>query len=144
MNPGMSVGAMGQSHPQLQQVQPVTVQDPEEMKHIQELQAKFEKIRADIDKTPNDLNSFKQQSLPLARIKKIMKSDEDVRMISSEAPILFALACQMFITEITHKAAFYAKKQARKTLQRNDVARVIANNETFDFLLDVIPREEIP
>ena len=50
----------------------------------------------------------------------------------------------MFITEITHKAAFYAKKQARKTLQRNDVARVIANNETFDFLLDVIPREEIP
>ena len=73
-----------------------------------------------------------------------MKSDEEVRMISSEAPILFALACQMFITEITHKAAFYAKKQQRKTLQRNDVARVIANNETFDFLLDVIPREEIP
>ena len=73
-----------------------------------------------------------------------MKSDEDVRMISSEAPILFALACQMFITEITHKAAFYAKKQARKTLQRNDVAKVIAYNETFDFLLDVIPREEIP
>ena len=31
--------------------------------------------------------------LPLARIKRIMKSDEDVRMISSEAPILFALAC---------------------------------------------------
>jgi len=73
-----------------------------------------------------------------------MKSDEDVRMISSEAPILFALACQMFITEITHKAAYYAKKQNRKTLQRNDIARVIADNETFDFLLDVIPREEIP
>lgn len=65
-------------------------------------------------------------------------------MISSEAPILFALACQLFITEITHKAAFYAKKQQRKTLQRNDVARVIADNETFDFLLDVIPRDEIP
>ena len=73
-----------------------------------------------------------------------MKSDEDVRMISSEAPILFALACQMFITEITHKAAYHAKKQNRKTLQRNDIARVIAENETFDFLLDVIPREEIP
>ena len=73
-----------------------------------------------------------------------MKSDEDVRMISSEAPILFALACQMFITEITHKAAFYAKKQNRKTLQRNDIARVIAENETFDFLLDIIPRDELP
>ena len=73
-----------------------------------------------------------------------MKSDEDVRMISSEAPILFALACQMFITEITHKAAFHAKKQNRKTLQRNDIARVIAENETFDFLLDIIPRDELP
>ena len=79
------------------------------------------KIREQIDKTPNEINAFKQQLLPLARIKKIMKSDEDVRMISSEAPILFALACQMFITEITHKAAFYAKKQNRKTLQRNDI-----------------------
>ena len=97
-----------------------------------------------IDKTPNDINAFKQQQLPLARIKKIMKSDEDVRMISSEAPILFALACQMFITEITHKAAFHAKKQNRKTLQRNDIARVIAENETFDFLLDIIPRDELP
>ena len=73
-----------------------------------------------------------------------MKSDQDVRMISSEAPIIFALACQMFITEITHKAAYYARKHNRKTLQRNDIARVIADNEQFDFLLDVIPREEIP
>ena len=73
-----------------------------------------------------------------------MKSDEDVRMISSEAPILFALACRLFITEITHKAAFHAKRQQRKTLQRNDIAKVISENETFDFLLDVIPREEIP
>ena len=73
-----------------------------------------------------------------------MKSDEDVRMISSEAPILFALACRLFITELTHKAAFHARKQQRKTLQRNDVAKVISENEKFDFLLDVIPREEMP
>ena len=45
-----------------------------------------------------------------------MKSDEDVRMISSEAPILFALACQMFITELTHRAAFHARAAGRKTL----------------------------
>jgi len=27
----------------------------------------------------------------------IMKSDEDVRMISAEAPVLFARACEYFI-----------------------------------------------
>jgi hypothetical protein len=41
----------------------------------------------------------------LARIKKIMKSDEDVRMISSEAPALFAKACEMFILEVRCRVA---------------------------------------
>jgi hypothetical protein len=33
-----------------------------------------------------------------------MKSDEDVRMISAEAPVLFAKACELFILELTLKA----------------------------------------
>ena len=43
-------------------------------------------------------------------------------MISAEAPILFAKACEMFIIEMSHKAFFYAKNSNRKTLQRNDIA----------------------
>jgi len=39
--------------------------------------------------------------LPLARIKRIMKSDEDVRMISAEAPVLFAKACELFVMDMT-------------------------------------------
>lgn len=39
--------------------------------------------------------------LPIARIKRIMKSDEDVRMISAEAPVLFAKACELFILDMT-------------------------------------------
>ena len=42
--------------------------------------------------------------LPLARIKRIMKSDEDVRLISAEAPIVFAKACEMFIADLTVRA----------------------------------------
>jgi histone H3/H4 len=52
--------------------------------------------------------------LPVARIKKIMKSDQDVRMISIEAPILFSKACELFITELTMKALFYARKDQRR------------------------------
>ena len=47
--------------------------------------------------------------LPLARIKKIMKSDEDVRMISAETPILFAKACEMFIMELTLRSWQYTE-----------------------------------
>ncbi|CAG8611464.1 5184_t:CDS:2 [Paraglomus brasilianum] len=38
-------------------------------------------------------HDFKNHPLPLARIKKVMKVDEDVKMISSEAPVIFAKAC---------------------------------------------------
>jgi nuclear transcription factor Y gamma len=64
-------------------------------------------------------------------------------MISAEAPILFAKACEMFIIEMTHKAYFYAKKNNRKTLQRNDIAQAITDTEIYDFLLDIIPRDEL-
>jgi len=85
--------------------------------HLKQLNDKLAKIRNDIERMPkNDLEKFKDQKLPLARIKKIMKSDEDVRMISAEAPILFAKACEMFIIEMTHKAYYYAAKNNRKTL----------------------------
>ena len=45
-----------------------------------------------------------------------MKSDEEVRMISAEAPILFAKACEMFIAEMTIKGYYNAEKNERKTL----------------------------
>lgn len=46
-----------------------------------QLNGKLKEIRDDIETMPkNDLEQFKDQKLPLARIKKIMKSDEDVRV----------------------------------------------------------------
>ncbi|GLJ15610.1 hypothetical protein SUGI_0256600 [Cryptomeria japonica] len=39
-------------------------------------------------------SDFKKHHLPLACIQKIMKADEDVHMISAEAPFVFAKACE--------------------------------------------------
>jgi len=64
-------------------------------------------------------------------------------MISAEAPVLFAKACEMFIVEMTYRAYYFAKKSNRKTLQRSDIAQAIAKTEIYDFLLDIIPRDEI-
>ena len=36
-----------------------------------------------------------------------MKSDEDVRMISAEAPVLFAKACEMFILGMLYKLILF-------------------------------------
>lgn len=88
-------------------------------------------------------NDFKNHQLPLARIKKIMKADEDVRMISAEAPILFAKACELFILELTIRSWLHAEENKRRTLQKNDIAAAITRTDIFDFLVDIVPREEI-
>lgn len=88
------------------------------------------------------INDFKNHQLPLARIKKIMKADEDVRMISAEAPILFSKACELFILELTIRSWLHAEENKRRTLQKNDISAAITRTDIFDFLVDIVPREE--
>ncbi|XP_053658777.1 nuclear transcription factor Y subunit gamma [Anopheles marshallii] len=83
------------------------------------------------------------QLLPLARIKKIMKLDEEVKMISSDAPLLFAKAIEIFIQELTLRAWLHTEHNKRRTLQRSDIAMAITKYDQFDFLIDIVPRDEI-
>ena len=90
----------------------------------------------------NDSHDFKLHQLPLARIKKVMKADPEVKMISAEAPILFAKGCDIFITELTMRAWIHAEENKRRTLQRSDIASALGKSDMFDFLIDIVPRED--
>lgn len=72
-----------------------------------------------------------------------MKADEDVRMIAAEAPVVFSRACEMFILELTHRGWAHAEENKRRTLQKNDIAAAITRTDVFDFLVDIVPREEV-
>ncbi|KAI9669604.1 MAG: hypothetical protein M1831_007300 [Alyxoria varia] len=87
-------------------------------------------------------HDYKVHQLPLARIKKVMKADPDVKMISAEAPLLFAKGCEIFITELTMRAWIHAEENKRRTLQRSDIASALMKSDMFDFLIDIVPREE--
>ena len=63
-------------------------------------------------------------------------------MISAEAPIIFAKACEIFILELTLRAWIQTEENKRRTLQRSDVGAAISKNDTFDFLIDIVPRDE--
>ena len=108
----------------------------------QQLKSFWEQQMQEVKEVPTDTSVFKNHQLPLARIKKIMKSDEDVRMISAEAPVLFAKACELFILELTLRSWMHSEESKRRTLQRNDIAAAITKTDVFDFLLDIVPREE--
>ena len=73
-----------------------------------------------------------------------MKSDDEVRMISAEVPILFSKACELFILDLTMRAWAHTADTNRRTLQRSDVADAIMEGEGMDFLVDIVPRDEAP
>ncbi|KDN52788.1 transcription factor Hap5a-like protein, partial [Tilletiaria anomala UBC 951] len=75
--------------------------------------------------------------LPLARIKKVMKSDEAVKMISTEAPMLLARACEIFIADLTSRAYTVAEESRRKMITKQDVMAATTQTDMFDFLLDI-------
>ena len=78
-------------------------------------------------------------SLPLARIKKIMKkSGDDVKMISGEAPIVFSKACELFIEELTKRSWTMTMQGKRRTLLKDDVASAVMATDIFDFLLTLV------
>lgn len=120
-------------------------QPSQKLKHERHRQAYINSMhnfwQKQLDKIKNtDFKNLKQHDLPLARIKKIMKSDDEVKMISAEAPVLFAKACELFILDLTMRAWSHADSHLRRTLMREDVATAVAESDMFDFLLDVVPR----
>lgn len=80
--------------------------------------------------------SFK---LPLARIKRLMKVEEDVKMVAAEVPILFSLVTEIFIQELTIRAWMTTEDGRRKILQSNDISFAIKTSSMYDFLIYLIP-----
>uniref|UniRef100_A0A0A9ESY4 Transcription factor CBF/NF-Y/archaeal histone domain-containing protein n=1 Tax=Arundo donax TaxID=35708 RepID=A0A0A9ESY4_ARUDO len=48
----------------------------------------------------------------------------------------------MFILELTHRGWAHAEENKRRTLQKSDIAAAVARTEVFDFLVDIVPRDE--
>lgn len=49
---------------------------------------------------------------------------------------------KVFIAEITARAFIIADSNKRRTLSRADIAKAISKSDQFDFLIDVLPRDE--
>ncbi|CAD6883911.1 unnamed protein product [Tilletia laevis] len=81
--------------------------------------------------------------IPLARIKKVIKSNDEVSMVSSEAPVLLARACEILIADLTSRAFLVADSHRRRTIQRSDVRDAIAQTDVFDFAIDILPRDPV-
>ena len=71
-----------------------------------------------------------------------MKADEDVKMVSNDACVVFSKACEMLIMEMTMRPWLHTKENKRKTLQMRDVATAISRANMFGFLVDIVPSDD--
>ncbi|XP_033120737.1 nuclear pore complex protein Nup153-like isoform X2 [Anneissia japonica] len=79
----------------------------------------------------------------LARIKKIMKQDKNVKMISAETTVLFSKAVQLFISKLSLFAWQHTQDSKRKIIQKLDVEMAISKNNKLNFLSNTISKDEI-
>ncbi|PKU66067.1 transcriptional activator HAP5-like isoform X3 [Dendrobium catenatum] len=84
-------------------------------------------------------------SFPTGRVKRIIKMDEDIKKVSSEALFLISLSTELFIEFMAEKAGNAAARKRRKTVKLEDLRTAITGHSpTADFLLDCLPETSKP
>lgn len=76
--------------------------------------------------------------IPLARIRRIMKEDEDMGLCSSEVVTIISMATELFSEYLAKKAFEYSKRDKRKTLLLRDIARAVKETDDLFFLTDAM------
>lgn len=106
--------------------------------------SKIEKYWLSIDhKTSSEALNYKDINLPLARIKRLMKVEEGVKMVASEVPILFSKVTENFIEELTLRSWINTDESKRRILQRSDIIAAIRTSDVYDFLIYVVPKSAL-
>ncbi|KAL7271130.1 hypothetical protein RUND412_006137 [Rhizina undulata] len=80
-------------------------------------------------------------ALPLARVKKIIRLDDEVTGCSNNAAFLVTVAAEMFVQYLAQQGLkmTYADRKQRKTMQYKDLASAVSRIDNLEFLSDVIP-----
>lgn len=81
-------------------------------------------------------------ALPVSRVKKIIRLDDDVAGCSNSAAFLVTIAAEMFVQYLAEqglKMTLGDRKQ-RKTMQYKDLASAVARTNNLEFLSDTIPQ----
>ncbi|RPA88067.1 histone-fold-containing protein [Ascobolus immersus RN42] len=78
--------------------------------------------------------------MPLGRVKKIIKLDDDVKACSNAAAFVVAGATELFVKYLAAHGMKGAKQDKRKTLQYRDLSNAVARNDSLEFLSDIVPQ----
>ena len=85
----------------------------------------------------NNKNKKEKNSLirfPLAKIKNIMKLDNDIKLCQKNAYLVIGKLTELFLQEIANNAHKICKNSKRKTINLEDINIAIKQNNKFSFI----------
>lgn len=78
--------------------------------------------------------------LPIGRVKKIMKLDNDINKVNSEALFLVTCSAELFLRFLAEKSAEITTERKRKIVKLEHIRIAVKKHQpTSDFLLDSLP-----
>ncbi|CDQ77378.1 chromatin accessibility complex protein 1-like [Oncorhynchus nerka] len=93
-----------------------------------------------VEEKVNHASNSKGISLPMTRVKLIMKSSPDVSSINQEALLLTTKATELFVQHLA-LSSFNNGSGKDQTLLYSDLANTVEEKETFQFLTDILPKK---
>ena len=97
-----------------------------EVEEIANLEIKDEKNHK---KEKNTLMRF-----PLAKIKNIMKLDDDIKLCQKNAYYVIGKLTELFLKELARNSYLVCKNQKRKTINIEDISTAIRQNDKYSFI----------
>ncbi|XP_029919696.1 chromatin accessibility complex protein 1 [Myripristis murdjan] len=83
----------------------------------------------------------KNISLPISRVRLIMKSSPDVSSINQDALFLTTKATELFVQYLALSSFNNGSGKDTNTLSYSDLANAAEETETFHFLTDILPKK---
>ncbi|XP_056335942.1 chromatin accessibility complex protein 1 [Danio aesculapii] len=90
-----------------------------------------------VDQTTNS----RTISLPISRVRLIMKSSPDVSCINQDALFLTTKATELFVQHLALSSYENGSSKDTNSLSYSDLADTVEETETFQFLTDILPKK---
>ncbi|TPX61048.1 hypothetical protein PhCBS80983_g01359 [Powellomyces hirtus] len=88
------------------------------------------------------MNKRYKTKFPVARIKKIMRTDDDVGKVAQVTPVLISKALELFMAALIEETCKESRSRMSKKMTTAHLKRTILEVDTFDFLAPLV--ENLP
>ena len=85
----------------------------------------------------NDISNNKRKPLirlPLAKVKNIIKLDDDIKLVQKDAYLVIGKLTELFIEELARDAFSICKANKRKTISMEDINSALKLNDKMGFI----------